>query len=351
MVRNTYEVQNVGDLLREKRRQLGKDIKEVAEHTKIRAEYLIALETGQYDKFASDVYAKGFLKKYAKYLGISPERASAMYRRESRPQQTDFLHDTNYLRKAIGSGFQLTAGRLFTVAALLLLIVFSGYLLSQVSTVLQDPELQVSAPISATAGQSVSYTTTLDKITLRGNIELGSSLTLNGSQVNVNNLQLFEVTDLPLAIGENRFVLKALSQFGQEAEVTVNVIRDQSTNGGQVAGSTDPGATPGQTPPTNPTTPTTPTTPPASQQPLNVTLQIGEREAYVQVKVDGQVVFAQVMPAGSTRQFTAQTEFSVSSPRPDAVKVLIDEEQFQLSSSREHIFKRDTSGAAKMTQN
>ena len=45
-------------------------------------EYLKALEESNYDSFPSEVYLKGFLKNYAKFLGINTERALAMYRRE-----------------------------------------------------------------------------------------------------------------------------------------------------------------------------------------------------------------------------------------------------------------------------
>ncbi len=339
MVRNTYEVQNVGDLLREKRKQLGKDIKEVSEFTKIRAEYLLALETGNYDKFASDVYAKGFLKKYAKYLGISPERAAAMYRRESNPKNNDLIHNTDYLKKKLSGGsIELSPTRVFTILAVLALIGFALYLVSQVGTVLQPPGLSLATPIEAEAGTSGTYTTNLDSITIRGQVELGSTLTLNDNSVNVNNLQIFEVADLPLALGENRFTLVARSQFGQESQLELIVIREQvnqdSENGSN--GSSDSNSQNGLEDEVNES---------ARFRPV---VSIQGRDAYVQVRVDGQIVFAQVLGEGQAREFEVESELAISSPRPDAVVVQILEEQFTLQSPSLHRFSYSTSAGVNL---
>lgn len=347
MVRNTYEVQNVGDLLREKRRQLGRDIKEVSEHTKIRSEYLLALETGNYEKFASDVYAKGFLKKYAKYLGISPDRAAAMYRRESSLTKGDSIKNTDYLSQKLSSGgaFVITPARIFTGAVIMLLLLFVVYLFSQISTVLREPALSISAPVSLAAGTRGTFLTSQGQITISGQVELGSALTLNGSQVNVNNLQIFEITDLPLVVGENIFKLEARTQFGQTSEITLAVTRSADGTDTQTPnGITQPGSTPaGTTPPQTPTG----TVPPGSgsttgQIPAVIT--VSGREAFVQVKTDGNVALAQTISAGDGREVKFSNNLVLNTPRPDAVKVQIGEEVFQVRSSLEHTFTVNSSG-------
>ncbi len=343
MVRNTYEVQNVGDLLREKRRQLGRDIKEVSEHTKIRSEYLLALETGNYEKFASDVYAKGFLKKYAKYLGISPDRAAAMYRRESSLSKGDSIKNTDYLSQKLssGGGFVITPARIFTGAVVLLLLLFVVYLFSQISTVLREPALTISTPVALTAGTRGTFLTSQGQITISGQVELGSALTLNGSQVNVNNLQIFEITDLPLVVGENIFKLEARTQFGQTSVITLAVTRSADGTDSQ----TPPGSTPTQTPPAG--SGTTPPVSTANQIPAVIT--VSGREAFVQVKADGNVALAQTINAGDGREVKFSSTLVLTTPRPDAVKVQIGEEVFQVRSSLEHTFTIDTAGQVTLT--
>ena len=49
-------------------------LKEVENATSIRMSYLQAIEEGEVNKLISPVYAQGFLKQYALFLGIDSER-------------------------------------------------------------------------------------------------------------------------------------------------------------------------------------------------------------------------------------------------------------------------------------
>lgn len=330
MVRNTYEVQNLGDLLREKRKKLGLDIKQVADDTKIRAEYIIALEAGDYSKFPASVYAKGFLKKYAKYLRISPERAAAMYRRENDKGERDVLQSTDFLRQKFKAPtLSLTTNKIITLVIVLLLVGFASYIIYTAATILQNPNLALTAPVKGKAGSNLTYTTAEDEIDLAGEIEIGSNLTLNGTEVNVNNLQQFEISDLELNIGENRFQLVAKSQLGRRSVIDLLVIRNQGSTA----------TPPASAPVNNPPAPGVNSNPPTnSAQPLTTEIRIVDREAYVQVKVDGAPTLAQVLPVGASRSFTAQSNITISAPRFDAVQISINGQDFQLSSAREHEF-------------
>ena len=64
----------IGPVLREARLRQGKSIEEASRETRIRAEYLQALERESYDVFAGDVYIRGFLRSYSAYLGLDADR-------------------------------------------------------------------------------------------------------------------------------------------------------------------------------------------------------------------------------------------------------------------------------------
>lgn len=64
------EMKEIGDLIREKRRELNLSLKEIENATSIRAGYLEAIEEGRIDQFVSGVYAQGFMKQYASFLGF-----------------------------------------------------------------------------------------------------------------------------------------------------------------------------------------------------------------------------------------------------------------------------------------
>lgn len=60
----------VGDILRQEREKKGLSIADVAAETSIRDTYLEAIEEGNYDVLPGDVYTKGFIRNYARFLEI-----------------------------------------------------------------------------------------------------------------------------------------------------------------------------------------------------------------------------------------------------------------------------------------
>src|SRR5580692_9203832 len=70
-------MQNIGDRLTEGRKRLGIALREASEATKIRTDYLQAMENGTFDFSLPEVYKRGFLKIYARYLKLDAEKLSA----------------------------------------------------------------------------------------------------------------------------------------------------------------------------------------------------------------------------------------------------------------------------------
>jgi cytoskeletal protein RodZ len=71
-------MQTLGERLQEARQRLGVTLREAAEFTKIRTDYLQAMEAGQFESIPlADVYKRGFVKLYAKYLRLDEEKAAA----------------------------------------------------------------------------------------------------------------------------------------------------------------------------------------------------------------------------------------------------------------------------------
>lgn len=66
----------IGATLRKARQELGVTLDDVEDETKIRKRYLTALEREDYADLPSEVYARGFLKTYASYLGLDGEALS-----------------------------------------------------------------------------------------------------------------------------------------------------------------------------------------------------------------------------------------------------------------------------------
>lgn len=67
-------MKNVGDLLRQRRKEMNLSLKEAENTTSIRIAYLQALEEGEMHKLISPIYAQGFFKQYASFLGLDGEQ-------------------------------------------------------------------------------------------------------------------------------------------------------------------------------------------------------------------------------------------------------------------------------------
>ncbi|MBC9786016.1 helix-turn-helix domain-containing protein [Heliobacterium chlorum] len=63
---------NLGLVLKQAREQKQLSLHQVENETNIRLAYLMALEDGNYDELPGRVYGIGFLRSYAKYLGLDP---------------------------------------------------------------------------------------------------------------------------------------------------------------------------------------------------------------------------------------------------------------------------------------
>ena len=63
----------VGYTLRQERERQNLSINDIEQGTSIRAVYIEAIENGEYEKLPGTVYAKGFIKNYAKFLEMDAE--------------------------------------------------------------------------------------------------------------------------------------------------------------------------------------------------------------------------------------------------------------------------------------
>jgi len=78
-VRVTWGAQmpSFGENLRRERELRGVTLREIAESTKISARFLQALEDDRVDVLPGGLFARAFVKQYALFLGLDPERAVA----------------------------------------------------------------------------------------------------------------------------------------------------------------------------------------------------------------------------------------------------------------------------------
>jgi cytoskeleton protein RodZ len=71
----------LGERFRTAREARGLSISDVAEKIRIRSLYLSAIEEESWSKIGAPVYIRGFIRTYARFLGLDPEEAVATFNR------------------------------------------------------------------------------------------------------------------------------------------------------------------------------------------------------------------------------------------------------------------------------
>jgi len=73
----------IGAMLSQARESSGQDLRDVSRQLRIREAYLNALETGDFQTLPGMTYAIGYVRTYAQYLGLDPERAVSLFKSEA----------------------------------------------------------------------------------------------------------------------------------------------------------------------------------------------------------------------------------------------------------------------------
>ena len=73
----------VGDILRSSRLQMKMSVQQVSSALRIKPVYIEALEKGDFERIPGHAYMIGFLKTYAGFLGLQPDRIVQLMQRLS----------------------------------------------------------------------------------------------------------------------------------------------------------------------------------------------------------------------------------------------------------------------------
>lgn len=74
MTEQMTQTAHIGDAFKQKRKERNLSLKEAENATSIRMSYLRAIENGEISKLISPVYAEGFVRQYAIFLGIDGDQ-------------------------------------------------------------------------------------------------------------------------------------------------------------------------------------------------------------------------------------------------------------------------------------
>lgn len=190
-------MKTAGDLLKAKRQALELTIDHVAQKTKLKANYLVALESSDFDSLPSATFAKGALKNYAKVLHIDPEVVLAMFRRDFSQNEKGEIIPRGLVEPVVKKTSFIPVNLILGVVAIL---AFLGFLSFQLISWWSLPKLTLLQPQN---GEAYG-----EKVTVKGITEKDATITINNQQVIVDQSGNFSL-DLVFASGTQSVLVEA----------------------------------------------------------------------------------------------------------------------------------------------
>jgi hypothetical protein len=213
-----HTVQPLATILKRRRESLDISLSEAEQATRIRGQYIEALEAGDYDALKDDVYTKGYVKNYADFLGLETKPIVKLYEQE-RAGQREMRRQSRR-----GSGVQLgvkpiKSARmvvtpktfvLFSVIAVVGLVV--SYIIWQVIALSAPPKLTINNNEARLVNDNYGY--------VSGKVDGGADLFINDSPVLVSADGTFRER-IALIDGRNEIKLTAKNRLGLPDEFVI----------------------------------------------------------------------------------------------------------------------------------
>lgn len=204
-----------GEKLKEKRLEKGLDLEDVSKSTKIKAEFLEFIENSEYSSLPSVSYAQGFVRNYARFLGLNEKEVMALFRREFDEEKQFRVLPRGFEKQEEFSVSKYKLGRrgLFI---LLVFVVFIGYILFQYRYAIINPPLKIDSPKE---GNTISAA----YVKVSGTTDSNATVYVNKDAVVVDQSGSFSKT-VNVFPGKITISVKAINKFTRQTEKKINII-------------------------------------------------------------------------------------------------------------------------------
>lgn len=194
---------HAGEKLYEEREKRGLTLDEIAKATKIRVSFLLAIEKGEYKKLPSGTYVYGFVRNYARFLGLPERELIALFKREYDGEKFIKVLPEGLARKDDFSLKRIKFAQAFIVI-ISILFVLLVYIIFQYRSAIFNPPLSISSP-------KENSIITSQKVTVIGKTDSNSTVFINDETVSLDKDGNFK---------------KTVNVFPGKAKITVRVVNN-----------------------------------------------------------------------------------------------------------------------------
>src|SRR3989339_313378 len=168
-------MKTVGDILKLARLKKRYSLKNVEGETKIKKEFIEAIENGNWTVLPDFPVVSGFVKNLASYLEVDVKTAYAILKRDYPPQKLSINPKPD-----VGGKFTWTPKYTFLVGILIVVLTLLGYLGFQFVKFNSPPTLEVAKPQN-------NFITTSNKTDVSGKTDSDATVKINNQLVLVND--------------------------------------------------------------------------------------------------------------------------------------------------------------------
>lgn len=140
------KTKQVGEMLKEEREKYRLTLDEVAKRTRIRAEYIQALEESRFQDLPAAPFVKGYIKTYAKLLGLTYQPLIALLRRDYKESAKGALIPREFFAPVMQDRLRWSPVTFIALAAVCVFMTLFGYVGIQWYTLNKPPELTITTP-------------------------------------------------------------------------------------------------------------------------------------------------------------------------------------------------------------
>lgn len=205
---------HAGEKLSEERIKKGLTLEDVAKATKIRASFLSSIEKGEYKKLPSGAYIHGFVRNYARFLGLREHEILAIFKREYDEEKFIKVLPEGLVGKndSVFSRFRIT--QTLKILPLVLVVLFS-YIAFQYRSAIFNPMLSVSSPKENSVVSSQA-------VTVVGKTDSNSTIFINNETASVDKSGNFKKT-IGVFSGRVKIIVKAINNFNRTTIIERNI--------------------------------------------------------------------------------------------------------------------------------
>jgi cytoskeletal protein RodZ len=212
--RRKLSPKTLSEILKNARKKKELSLEQAEEETKVRARYLRALEEGHYDALPNNVYALGFLSKYADFLGLPKEETLNLFKIERGEKRVfDKLAPQRNIKD---SRFFITPKTFVVLGFTLVIAAIFGYIVYSVRVFTLPPNLVITSP-------STEQVVKEDQVNIIGKTDEGSTLMINNQAVLTDDNGNFGQV-VKLSPGLNSFEVRSISRSKKETIKNLKIL-------------------------------------------------------------------------------------------------------------------------------